>query len=100
MEDIKVSKLEIEKVKYGRLQRYEVEFLLRNKKKGYVFIMWDEVSLWKRLKDRGDSFEVLANQVASRTVLGSVRIDGPVELLVSGHDEMSLLMPVCESHFL
>ncbi|KAK1422225.1 hypothetical protein QVD17_25192 [Tagetes erecta] len=97
-EDVRVSTLEIEKVKYGRLQRYEVEFLLRNKK-GYVFNMWDEVSLWKILKDRGDDFEVLANQVASRTVLDSVRIDGPVELLVSGHDELSLLMPWNTSHY-
>ncbi|KAD2805871.1 hypothetical protein R6Q59_029120 [Mikania micrantha] len=92
LDDIRVSKLEIEKVKYGRLQRKEVEFLLGNKK-SYVFRMWDEVSLWKRLKGRGGNFEVLANQVDSRAVLGSVRIDGPVELLVSGDDEMSLVMP-------
>ncbi|KAI3761175.1 hypothetical protein L1987_51586 [Smallanthus sonchifolius] len=95
LEEIRVSKLEIEKVKYGRLQRYDIEFKLGNKK---VFSMWDKVSLWKRLKGRGGDFEVLANQVASRAVLGSIRIDGPVELLVSGYDEMSLAMPWNTSH--
>ncbi|KAK9054348.1 hypothetical protein SSX86_025426 [Deinandra increscens subsp. villosa] len=97
LEDIRVSDFEIGKVKYGRLQRNEIEFMLGNKK-DYVFSMWDEVSLWKRLKGRGGNFEVLANQVASRAVLGSVRIDGPVELLVSGDDEMSLVMPWNMSH--
>ncbi|KAJ0441637.1 hypothetical protein HanIR_Chr16g0800041 [Helianthus annuus] len=97
LEEIKVSELEIGKVKYGRLQRYEIEFLLANKK-DYVFNTWDNVPMWKRLKDRDEEFEVSANRVASRALLGSVRIDGPVELLVSGYDEMSLVMPWNTSH--
>ncbi|XP_076883260.1 protein TUNICAMYCIN INDUCED 1-like [Bidens hawaiensis] len=97
LEDIGVSELGIEKVKYGRLQRYEIEFQMGNTK-DYLFYMWDNVSLWKRFKDKNGDFEVLANRLASRAVVGSVRINGPVELLVSGLDEMSLVMPWNTSH--
>lgn len=72
--------------------------MLGKNKKDFVFNILDEVSLWKRFKDSEDDFEVLANEVSSRAVIGSVRIEGPVELLVSGDDEMSLVMPVCFLH--
>ncbi|KAJ9567539.1 hypothetical protein OSB04_003505 [Centaurea solstitialis] len=99
LEDIRVSKLEIEKIKYGNLQRYEIEFLLPNKK-DFMFNLWDEVSLWKRFKDREgrDDFEVLANRVSSKAVLDSIRIQGPFELFVSGDDQMSLVLPWNTSH--
>ncbi|KVI06623.1 uncharacterized protein LOC112509528 [Cynara cardunculus var. scolymus] len=98
LEDVRVSKLEIEKIKYGNLQRYEIEFLLPNKK-DFMFNLWDEVSLWKRFKDRevGD-FEVLANRVSSKAVLDPILIEGPFELLVSGDDQMSLVLPWNTSH--
>ncbi|KAL7605132.1 hypothetical protein Lser_V15G18875 [Lactuca serriola] len=96
-EDFRVSNLEIEKVKFGNLQRYEIEFLLRNKK-DYVFNSVDNVSSWKRFKDKEGDFEVMANEVSSKAVLGSIQIEGPVELLVSGDNEMSLLLPWNTSH--
>lgn len=55
----------------------------------------DNVSSWKRFKDKEGDFEVMANEVSSKAVLGSIQIEGPVELLVSGDNEMSLLLPVC-----
>ncbi|KAL4583631.1 hypothetical protein LXL04_008211 [Taraxacum kok-saghyz] len=97
LEDFKVSKLEIEKVKFGNLQRYEIEFLLGNKK-DFVFSSWDEVSSWKRYKDNEGDFEVVANQVSSNAVLGSIQIEGPVELLVAGDNKMSLVLPWNTSH--
>ncbi|CAI9281810.1 unnamed protein product [Lactuca saligna] len=96
-EDFRVLNLEIEKVKFGNLQRYEIEFLLRNKK-DYVFNSMDNVSSWKRFKDKEGDFEVMANEVSSKAVLGSIQIEGPVELLVSGDNEMSLLLPWNTSH--
>nr|XP_043618279.1 uncharacterized protein LOC122590006 isoform X2 [Erigeron canadensis] len=99
LEDIRVSKLEIEKVRYGNMQRYEIEFLLANKK-DYVFHLRDEVSMWKRFRgdNKGSDFEVLANRVSSRAVVGSVRMEGPLELIVSGDGEMSLALPWNTSH--
>lgn len=94
-EDFRVSKLEIEKVRFGNMQRYKIQFMLGNKK-DFVFDIRDEVSVWKRFKhSEGKDFEVLANRVSSRAVTGSIRIEGPVELLVGGDDELSLVMPVC-----
>ncbi|KAI3767325.1 hypothetical protein L2E82_17420 [Cichorium intybus] len=97
LEDFRVSKLEIEKVKFGNLHRYEIEFLLGNKK-DFVFNSWDDVSSWKRFKDKEGDFEVLANQVSPKAVLDTIQIEGPVELLVAEDSEMSLLLPWNTSH--
>ncbi|XP_071711455.1 protein TUNICAMYCIN INDUCED 1-like [Rutidosis leptorrhynchoides] len=97
-DEFRVSKLEIEKVRFGNMQRYEIQFMLGNKK-DFVFDMRDEVSLWKRFKDSEEmEFEVLANRVSSKAVTGSIRIEGPVELLVGGDDLLSLAMPWNASH--
>ncbi|PWA54724.1 hypothetical protein CTI12_AA432510 [Artemisia annua] len=99
-EEVSVSKVESEKVRYGYMKRYEIEFMFGDDKKDYLFSMMDKVKVWKRLF-RGEEvreFEDLANGVSERSVVDVVRVEGPVELRVGGDDEMSLVMPWNTSH--
>ncbi|KAK2992334.1 hypothetical protein RJ640_020327 [Escallonia rubra] len=95
LEQIRVSEVDVGKVKYGNLQRYEIRVPFG--KSELVFELWDEVSNWKRFKEGGD-LEALVNRVGPRAVLDSFEIRGPVELRVGGGHELSLKLPLNTSH--
>nr|GEW40756.1 hypothetical protein [Tanacetum cinerariifolium] len=105
-EDVSVSKVETEKVRYGYMKRYEIEFMFGDDNKDYLFSMMEKVRKWKRLlffksgggDDVVEEFEDLASGVSERSVVGVVRVEGPVELRVGGDDEFSLVMPWNASH--
>ncbi|GKC36193.1 hypothetical protein Tco_1048577, partial [Tanacetum coccineum] len=47
-EEVSVSNVETEKVMYGYMKRYEIEFMFGDDKKDYLFSMMEKVRKWKR----------------------------------------------------
>ncbi|KAF8409987.1 hypothetical protein HHK36_002507 [Tetracentron sinense] len=77
LEQIRVSNLDVRNARIGSSQR--CEFRLRIGKSDLVFKFSDEVDLWRRLKERGE-FGSLVNEVSSKTVLNTFKLEGPFEL--------------------
>ncbi|CAK9150364.1 unnamed protein product [Ilex paraguariensis] len=96
LEDIRVSKLDVRKAKYGTLQRYEIR--IRFGKGKLVFKLLDEESVWKKFKTGRGDFESLVKEVGSKAVLDAFRVQGPFELRVGGDDELSLMLPLNTTH--
>lgn len=95
--DIRVSKLDVRKAKFGRAQR--IEFQIHIGKNDLIFGFPDEVGLWKDLSEGGDDFGYLINEVSSSmAVLDTFKVEGPMELWVSGDDELSIMLPLNTSH--
>lgn len=96
LQDLRVSKLDVKKSKFGTLRRYE--FRVRIGKTEFVFMMADEVSQWKGLhfpnKNESD-FESLVKEIGSKATLDVLKIQGPFELYATGDDYLSLTLPVC-----
>lgn len=93
--DIRVSKLDVKKAKFGDLQRYE--FRVRFGKSEFVFKLLDQVSGWKRFEKVGNEsdFQELVSEISSRaSVLDSFKIQGPFHLRVVGDHQLTLVLPV------
>ncbi|KAK6939547.1 hypothetical protein RJ641_029078 [Dillenia turbinata] len=95
-EDIRVSELNIRKARFGTYQRYECR--IRVGKSDFVFRFSDDVFSWKKFPRGGGNFESLVRNVGSKAVLDSFTVEGPLELLVQGNDELSLTLPHNTSH--
>lgn len=94
LEDIRASKLDVNKVKFGGLQRYE--FRVRFGKSDFVFRLLDQVSSWKRLEsvENESHFQALVGEFSSKAVLDTLEIQGPFHLSVRGDHELTLRLPV------
>ncbi|KAK6118864.1 hypothetical protein DH2020_047395 [Rehmannia glutinosa] len=102
LEDIRVSELDVKRDKYRSGLRYELQ--VRVGKAEIVLKMYDEVSEWKKLvaprKNGTSDFEALARSIASKAVIDSLKIEGPIELRVRrDDDQFSLMLPLNTSHY-
>lgn len=98
LEDIRVSKLDVRKAKFGDLQRFE--FRVQFGKSEFVFKLLDQVSGWKRFEKlvNGSDFNDLVSEISSkRAVLDSFKIQGPFHLRVAGDHRLTLLLPLNNS---
>ncbi|CAI9116614.1 OLC1v1017808C1 [Oldenlandia corymbosa var. corymbosa] len=93
LEDIRVSKLDVNKLKFGDLRRYE--FRVRFGRNDFVFKLLDQVSSWKRLDgvQNESDFQALVREYSSNAVLDTLEIQGPVHLRVRGDHELTLNLP-------
>ncbi|XP_060200839.1 uncharacterized protein LOC132629122 [Lycium barbarum] len=101
LQDLRVSKLDVKKSKFGTLRKYE--FRVRIGKTEFVFMMSDEVSHWKSFhfpsKNESESdFESLVKEIGSKATLDVLKIQGPFELYATGDDYLSLTLPLNSSY--
>lgn len=91
--DVRVLELDGKNARFGSLETYEFRIRI-GRKTELIFKLRDEVSLWKKMgKGEGD-FESMVKEVSSIAVLDVFRVEGPLELIAGGDDELSLLLPV------
>ncbi|XP_049391047.1 uncharacterized protein LOC125855370 [Solanum stenotomum] len=99
LQDLRVSKLDVKKSKFGTFRKYE--FRVRIGKTEFVFMMADEVSQWKSFhfpnKNESD-FESLVKEIGSKVILDVLKIQGPFELYATGDDYLSLTFPLNSSY--
>ena len=97
LEGIEISKLEVSKVRIFSSQRYE--FKIRVGKSYMLLIFPDEVDSRKKLSKPKSSIDFgdLIKEFGSMPVLDTLKLQGPFDLWVSGHDNFSLLLPVTSS---
>ena len=98
LEDVKVSKLDLRKVRFGSASR--VEFRVGFGKSKWVIKRSEdeeqEVGSWKKFKNEKSDFGSLVTEIGSLMgVLNTFKMEGPFELLVGGDHQLSLLLPVC-----
>lgn len=99
LQDLRVSKLDVKKSKFGTLRKYE--FRIRIGKTEFVFMMADEISQWKSFQfhDKNESdFESLVKEIGSKATLDVLKVQGPFELYVAGDDYLSLNLPLNSSY--
>ncbi|PIN10683.1 hypothetical protein CDL12_11272 [Handroanthus impetiginosus] len=101
LDDIRVSEVEIKKVKYGSVQRHE--FQVRVGKSVIVFKTYEGTLEWKKLavmrKNGTANFEDLVREIGSKAVIDSFKIEGPFDLRVAGDDDqLSLMLPFNTTH--
>lgn len=97
LEGIEISKLEVSKVRIFSSQRYEFKIRVG---KNYMLLKFpDEVDSRKKLSKPKSSvdFGDLIKEFGSMPVLNPLKLQGPFDLWVSGHDNFSLLLPVTSS---
>ncbi|XP_042508994.1 uncharacterized protein LOC122084646 [Macadamia integrifolia] len=95
LDEIRVSNLDVGKVRIGSAQRYE--FRLRLGKSDLVFKFFDEVHSWRKIRKRGE-FKSLVSKASSETVLKGFKLEGPFEIRVDGDDDLSLVLPMNTTH--
>ncbi|CAK7347613.1 unnamed protein product [Dovyalis caffra] len=98
LEGTEISKLEVSKVRIGSSQRHEFKIRVG---KSYMLLKFpDEVDSWKKLSKAKTSFDFgdLIKEFGSMAVLDTLKLRGPFDLWVSGHDNLSLLLPMNASH--
>lgn len=96
LEDVRISNLDLRKVRFGSAPRYEFRV-------GFGKIKWvikhseeEEVGSWKKFRNEKTDFGSLVTEAASiMGVLDTFKMEGPFELRVGGDDQLSLLLPVC-----
>lgn len=99
LEDVKVSKLDLRKVRFGSASR--VEFRVGFGRSKWVIKRSEdeeqEVGSWKKFRNEKSNFGSLVTEIGSLMgVLNTFKMEGPLELLVVGGDhQLSLLLPVC-----
>ncbi|KAJ6679202.1 TUNICAMYCIN INDUCED PROTEIN [Salix purpurea] len=98
LEGIEISKLEVNKVRIFSSQRYE--FKIRVGKSHILLKFPDEVDSRKKLSKPKSSIDFgdLIKEFGSVAVLDTLKLQGPFDLWVSGHDNLSLLLPMNASH--
>ncbi|PON99174.1 signal peptidase I [Trema orientale] len=95
--DIKVSRLDLTKIRFRTLNRYEFRVGLGKTQLSAKFSD-DDVPSWKKFRKRRTHFGSLLDDVTSLTVLDTFRVDGPFELRVGASDHPKLLLPMNCTH--
>ncbi|PON70103.1 signal peptidase I [Parasponia andersonii] len=96
--DIKVSRLDLTKIRFRTLNRYEFRVGLGKTQLSAKFSDGD-VASWKKFRKRRTHFgSSLLNDVTSLTVLDTFRVEGPFELRVGASDHPKLLLPMNCTH--
>lgn len=96
LNDIRVSKLDLRKVRFGSVHRFE--FRVGFGRTQFLIKSSEEVDSWKKFRNEKSDFGSLVSEVASMAVLDMFRVEGPFELRVGGADELSLFLPMNVSH--
>ncbi|KAG7941600.1 hypothetical protein I3843_16G052600 [Carya illinoinensis] len=92
LNDVRVSKLDLKKVRFGSGQRYEYRVAFGRTRLVLKYV--DGVDSWKKLGTEKSDFGSLVGEVGSMGVLDTFKVEGPFELLVGGSDEVSLQLPM------
>ncbi|KAF5445021.1 hypothetical protein F2P56_034104 [Juglans regia] len=92
LNDVRVSKLDLKKVRFGSAQRYEYRVAFGRNRLVLKYV--DGVDSWKKLGTEKSDFGSLVGEVGSMGVLDTFKVEGPFELLVGGSDEVSLQLPM------
>lgn len=98
LEGIEISKLEVSKVRIFSSQRYEFKIRVG---KSYMLLKFpDEIDSRKKLSKPKSSIDFgdLIKEFGSVPVLDTLKLQGPFDLWVSGHDNFSLLLPMNASY--
>lgn len=90
--DVRVSRLDLRKVRFGSTQRYE--FRVGLGKTQLVVKFSDEVGSWRKFRNGKSDFGSLVTEVGALGLLDTLKLEGPFELRVGGDDNLSLLLPV------
>lgn len=96
-EGIGFSKLEVSKVRFGGGERYE--FRIRFGKNYMVFKFPYEVDSWNKFNIGSNDFGDLVTQFGSLPVLDTFKLEGPFDLRVAAHHNLSLFLPVTRLPF-
>lgn len=91
--DVRVSKFDVGKVRFGTSQRYE--FRIRLGGNQLLFKLLDQVGSWNKFRKPKSDLGSLIRQISSLAVLDTFKLEGPFELRVDGHHQFSLSLPVC-----
>ncbi|KAL5558176.1 hypothetical protein UlMin_034387 [Ulmus minor] len=92
LEDIKVSKLDLRRLRFGTAQRNE--FRVAFGKSHLTAKFSDEVESWRKLNKPVIDFGSLLQELSSVAVLETFKVEGPFELRVGAEDNPSLLLPM------
>ena len=93
MKDVRVSKLDVGKIKFGISQSYE--FRIGLGKNQLLLKFSDQIESWNKLKKHKSDLGSLINHVRPLAVLKTLKLEGPFELWVDGLHQLSLSLPVC-----
>ncbi|XP_062098033.1 protein TUNICAMYCIN INDUCED 1 [Humulus lupulus] len=97
LDDIKVSRLDLKKLRFGAANRYVFRVGLGKSRISANFS--DDVTSWKKFrKPRSHHFGYLLNNITSLTLLDTFQVEGPFELRVGAFDNPSLFVPVNRTH--
>lgn len=91
-----MSKLDWRRARYGTAQRHGVR--IRVGKADLFFKLSDDVLNWKKPGKLEGEFADWVREVSSRSVVGSFKVEGPFELRVDGDHELSLQLPLNNTH--
>ncbi|KAE8100608.1 hypothetical protein FH972_018492 [Carpinus fangiana] len=94
--DLRVSRLDLRKVRFGRTPSYE--FRVGLGKTQLVVKFSDEVGSWRKFRNGKSDFGSLVTEVGALGLLDTFKLEGPFELRVGGDDKLSLLLPMNTSH--
>lgn len=90
--DVRVSKFDVAMVRFGTSQRYE--FRIGLGRNHLLFKLLDQVGSWNKFRKPKSDLGSLIRRVTSLAVLDTFKLEGPFELRVDGHHQLSLSLPV------
>ncbi|BFG17897.1 hypothetical protein CerSpe_041710 [Prunus speciosa] len=92
LQDIRVSRLDASRVRFGSAQRYEFRVGFGKIPVGVLFS--DDVSSWKKFRQPRTHFGSLVKELSSMAVVDTFKVEGPFELRVGGTHHLSLSLPM------
>lgn len=92
LQDIRVSRLDASRVRFGSAQRYEFRVGFGKIPVGVLFS--DDVSSWKKFRQPRTHFGSLVKELSSMAVVDTFKVEGPFELRVGGTHHFSLSLPM------
>lgn len=92
LKDIRVSKLDLKKVRFGTAQSYEFRIGFGNT--NFIAEFVDEVDSWKKFRKPRIDLESLLNKVSSMALLDTFKVKGPLEFRARATDPLALVLPV------
>ncbi|KAM0967903.1 hypothetical protein ACFX2I_016283 [Malus domestica] len=88
LQDVRVSRLDVDRVRFGSAQRYE--FRVGFGKIHVAVLFSDDVASWKKFRKPRTHLGSLVQDLSSMAVVDTFEVEGPFELRVGGAHELSL----------
>ncbi|XP_068313998.1 protein TUNICAMYCIN INDUCED 1-like [Pyrus communis] len=92
LQDVRVSRLDVGRVRFGSAQRYEFRVGFGKIHVGVLFS--DDVASWKKFRKPRTHLGSLIQELSSMAVVDTFEVEGPFELRVGGSHELSLSLPM------